>query len=263
MLELALFGHPVAHSRSPVLHAAFARQTGIAARYRAIDVADGDLARAVKAFVAQGGRGANLTLPFKFAGLDLCANLTPRALAAGAINLFVVEADGSLTGDDVDGLGLVRDLSVNHGLELRGSEVLVCGAGGAARGCLPALQAAGALVRVVHRDPARRAELAASCPEVEALDYAAVWQAPDLVINATSASLRGEVPPLAPGVLRGAVCYDLVYSPTPTAFQRAADAAGARLALDGWGMLVEQAAESFAVWSGVRPLTGELLGSRP
>lgn len=254
-LELALFGHPVAHSRSPTLHAAFGRATGIALRYRAIDVPDGDLATAVQRFVAAGGRGANVTLPYKFAGLELCDTLTPRALAAGAVNLLSVETDGSLLGDDVDGLGLVRDLTVNHGFNLRGAEVLVCGAGGAARGCLPALQAAGALVRVAHRDAQRRQDFAASCPEVEVLEYAAVSPGAAFVINATSASLRGEVPPLAAAVLRDAVCYDLVYADEPTAFLRAARAAGASSALDGWGMLVEQAAESFAVWTGVRPDT--------
>jgi shikimate dehydrogenase len=255
-LELALFGHPVAHSRSPALHAAFGRAAGFDLRYRAIDVPDGDLATAVQRFVAAGGRGANITLPFKFAGLDLCTTLTPRALAAGAVNLLSVEADGSLLGDDVDGLGLVRDLTTNQGFDLRGAEVLVCGAGGAARGCLPALQAAGAQVRVAHRDAARRQDLAASCPEVEVVEYAAVTPGAGFVINATSASLRGEVPPLAAAVLRDAVCYDLVYADEPTAFVRAARAAGARTALDGWGMLVEQAAESFAVWTGVRPDTG-------
>jgi shikimate dehydrogenase len=272
MLRLALFGHPVAHSRSPEVHAAFGAATGITLRYDAIDVpsaSDGAraLGRALNAFIAAGGRGANITLPFKRDALSLCATLGEAARRAGAVNVLVVDERGAVRGENTDGSGLVRDLAVNHGVALAGKRVALLGASGAARGAAVALLAAGvAALAVANRDQ-RRAEglardLARDATRLAARDYPALAAGGyDLVVNATSASLAGELPPLPAGVLApGGVAYDMVYAGTPTPFQRWAADQGARLALDGWGMMVEQAADSFALWTGTRPDTRAVLG---
>lgn len=276
MLRLALFGHPVAHSRSPEVHAAFGRQCGIALDYQAVDVpsaSDGlrALSRAVAAFVAAGGRGANITLPFKRDAFALCVaprvesvrTLSPAARRAGAVNTLVIGAEGALHGENTDGAGLIRDLCSNHGVALTGMRVAVLGASGAARGAAAALLEAGVAELVVaNRDPARAAGLARDFahPALRAGTYAALAAGRyDLVINATSASLAGTLPPLPDGVIAlGGVAYDLVYAAAPTPFQRWAADAGAALALDGWGMMVEQAAASFALWTGVQPDTAAL-----
>jgi shikimate dehydrogenase len=271
-LKLALFGHPVAHSRSPEVHAEFGRQTGIALTYEAIDVPSAtDGARAIKraldAFVAGGGRGANVTLPFKRDALALCATLGDAARRAGAVNVLVVDAGGAVRGENTDGSGLVRDLVANRGIALAGRRVALLGASGAARGAAVALLGAGvAAVAVANRDQ-RRAEglardLGRDATRLAVRDYAALAAGGyDLVVNATSASLAGELPPLPEGVLApGGVAYDMVYADAPTPFQRWATDQGARLALDGWGMMVEQAADSFALWTGVRPDTRAVLG---
>lgn len=272
MLKLALFGHPVAHSRSPAVHAAFGAATGVALDYQAIDVpsaSDGvrALRRALDAFIAGGGRGANVTLPFKRDALRLCASLGDAAARSGAVNTLVIGPDRVVHGDNTDGAGLVRDLTVNRGLALAGERVALLGASGAARGAAVALLDAGvAELAVAGRDPARRAELARdlAAPALRVGDYAALADGRfDLVINATSASLAGLLPPLPAGVLaRGGVAYDLVYLDAPTPFQAWAHDGGAALALDGWGMMVEQAAASFALWTGVRPDTAAVRGWR-
>lgn len=261
MLSLALFGHPVGHSRSPEVHAAFGRALGIPLHYALIDVTDGELGAALAAFIAAGGRGANVTLPFKQRALALAQRLTPRAAAAGAVNALKVEDDGSLSGDNTDGAGLVRDLEQNHGITLRGAALTLLGGSGAARGALAALLAAGAVVRVADRAAARRDALARDFPQATIADYAALAGGhATLLINATSASLRGELPPLPAGTLApGGTAYDMVYADPPTPFQRWAQAEGAARALAGWGMMVEQAAASFEFWTGQRPATRELL----
>jgi shikimate dehydrogenase len=260
MLKLALFGHPLGHSRSPELHAAFGRALGIPLHYALIDVADDAFEAALAAFVAAGGRGANITLPFKQRALAAATRLTPRAAAAGAVNALKVEDDASLTGDNTDGSGLVRDLEQNHGIALRGSAVTLLGGAGAARGALAALLEAGASVRVAARDAAQRAALARDFPAARVGDYATLAdRRAMLLINATSASLRDELPPLPAGALApGGIAYDLVYADAPTAFQRWAQAQGAARAPDGRGMLVEQAAASFEFWTGRRPATAGL-----
>lgn len=271
-LKLALFGHPVAHSRSPEVHAAFGAAIGIALGYEAIDVpsaSDGAraLKRALASFVAAGGRGANVTLPFKRDALALCATLGDAARRAGAVNALVIDDAGAVRGDNTDGSGLVRDLGTNHGVTLAGKRVALLGASGAARGAAVALLAAGvAAIAVANRDPRRAEGLARDfvrdAGRLAARDYPALAAGGyDIVINATSASLAGELPPLPAGVLApGGVAYDMVYAGAPTPFQRWATEQGARLALDGWGMMVEQAADSFALWTGVRPDTRAVLG---
>ena len=261
MLSVALLGHPVAHSRSPEVHAAFGRALGIPLHYALIDVPDDGLEAALAAFIAAGGRGANVTLPFKQRALAVVTRLTPRAAAAGAVNALKVEDDGSVTGDNTDGVGLVRDLVRNHGIALRGTAATLLGGSGAARGALAALLEAGAVVRVADRDAARRAALARAFPAATVGDYAALARHPaTLMVNATSASLRGELPPLPASALApGSIAYDMVYADLPTPFQRWAEAEGATRALDGWGMMVEQAAASFELWTGSRPATAALL----
>jgi shikimate dehydrogenase len=265
MLKLALLGHPVAHSRSPAVHAAFGRQCGIALHYALIDVADGEFEAALASFIAAGGRGANVTLPFKLRAAAVAQRLSRRAAAAGAVNALKLEDDGSISGDNTDGAGLLRDLAHNHGLALGGLSVALLGGSGAARGALAALLAAGARVRVADRDAARRAKLARDFPAAVVGDYAALAGARvALTVNATSASLRGELPPLPDGVLaEGSTAYDLVYADGAAVFQRWALAAGAARALDGWGMMVEQAAASFELWTGLHPATEELLHRGP
>ena len=261
MLSLALLGHPVVHSRSPEVHAAFGRALGIPLHYALIDVSDDAFESALAAFIAAGGRGANVTLPFKRRALAAATRLTPRATTAGSVNALKVEDDGTLTGDNTDGAGLVRDLAHNRGLALAGARVAVLGGGGAARAATAALLDAGARVALADRNPARRDALAHDLPAATFGDYAALaGGAFALLVNATSASLRDELPPLPAGVLASAgLAYDLVYAPAPTAFMRWATSAGATQVCDGWGMLVEQAAASFELWTGRRPQTRDLL----
>ena len=196
----AVIGHPIAHSRSPFIHARFAAQTGEALRYDAIDVEPGDLVAAVRRFVAAGGRGLNVTVPFKQEAYALAATRTPRAEVAGAVNTLWFEGD-VIAGDNTDGVGLVRDIGVNHGWPLRGCRVLLLGAGGAARGVLaPLLDEGPAEVVIANRTVARAEELCerfARDPRVRASAFEALAEARfDLIVNATSASLAGEVPPV-------------------------------------------------------------------
>jgi shikimate dehydrogenase len=191
----------------------------------------------------------------------VATRLTPRAAAAGAVNALKVEDDGSVTGDNTDGVGLVRDLVRNHSIALRGTVVTLLGGSGAARGALAALLETGAVVRVADRDMARRTALARDFTVATVGDYAALARHPAaLMVNATSASLRGELPPLPAGALApGGIAYDMVYATATTPFQNWAQAEGAARALAGWGMMVEQAAASFEFWTGQRPATRELL----
>jgi shikimate dehydrogenase len=262
----AVVGHPVAHSRSPFIHARFAAATGQRLVYDLIDIPPGEFRERVDAFAADGGRGLNVTLPYKFEALDYAETLTDRARDAGAVNTLAWRADGSVLGDNTDGAGLVRDLEQNLGCALAGSRVLLLGAGGAARGALPALAAAGpGAVVVANRTHARAVALAADFAHrvaVEAREFDALEGRFDLVINATAASIEDAVPPVPARVVDGGtLCYDMMYGAVPTAFLRWAAAAGAGRRADGIGMLVEQAAESFALWRGVRPETGPVLAA--
>jgi len=255
----AVIGHPVAHSKSPWIHAQFARATGEALEYGAIDAPPEGFAAAVERFRAQGGKGLNVTLPFKTEAFAICGETSARAAAARAVNTLVLDRD-RLYGDNTDGVGLVRDLKANCGRAIAGARVLMLGAGGAAQGVLGPLAAeAPARLVIANRTPARAQALAARVPAAEACGFDSLaGQAFDLVVNATSAGLAGELPPLPPGLLAaGALAYDMVYG-RETEFLAMARAAGAQTA-DGLGMLVEQAAESFFVWRGVRPETQDVL----
>jgi len=261
----AVFGNPIAHSKSPLIHAAFARQTGQDMVYSAMLVPLDGFREAVSAFRAQGGCGANVTVPFKEQAYALATSHTPRAQAAGAVNTLKFEADG-LLGDNTDGAGLVRDLVANLGFSLAGKRILLMGAGGAARGViLPLQEQQPASVFIVNRTADKAIALAQSFGEQRNLSgggYAAFSGTCagtfDLVINATAASLAGDLPPLPEDVFApNALAYDMMYG-KDTPFLVFARTHGARTA-DGLGMLVEQAAEAFYVWRGVRPDTASVM----
>ncbi len=257
----AVFGHPIAHSKSPLIHAAFARQTAQDMTYEAILAPLDGFAASVAAFVAAGGRGANVTVPFKEEAYRLASRLTPRAEHAGAVNTLVFGSDGIL-GDNTDGAGLVADLTRNLQRTLNGRRILLLGAGGAARGVIePLLDQQPAALVIANRTVSRAQELAEQFGRgVRASGFEALDGAFDLVINATAASLAGELPPLSPRIFTAdTLAYDMMYGrDTPfLAFARAQGAATA----DGLGMLVEQAAEAFHLWRGVRPDTAPVIAS--
>lgn len=267
MPRYAVLGNPVAHSKSPRIHAQFAQQLGQRIDYTAIQVDPGGFAQAVAQFRAHGGQGLNVTVPFKLEARQLAARLSARAKLAGAVNTLRFEPDGALYGDNTDGVGLVRDISVNLGVALTGKTLLLLGAGGAARGVLgPLLELKPARVTIANRTVPKAKELAeffSAQGEVEGVGYEALaGRRFDGVINATAASLHDEVPPLPEDVFApGALAYDLMYGDAPTAFLRWAGAHGARTLADGLGMLVEQAAESFFIWRGVRPDTAPVIAA--
>ena len=263
----AVMGNPIGHSKSPLIHTRFAQQTGQQLSYEALLVELDDFAAAVARFRAAGGKGLNVTVPFKQEAWALAGRRSQRAERAGAVNTLRLEDDGSLYGDNTDGVGLVRDLKENHAVALAGRRLLLLGAGGAVRGVLePLLAERPAELVIANRTVAKADELAAAFADlgrVRASSFAALeGQQFDVVINGTAASLQGEVPPLPAGVLAAdAVCYDMMYGKEPTPFLRWAAAAGATRALDGLGMLVEQAAESFYLWRGVRPATSPVIAA--
>lgn len=257
----AVVGHPVAHSRSPLIHQLFARQTGQNITYELIDAEPAAFETAVRGFGAAGGKGMNVTVPHKEAAFELVDEISDRAQAAGAVNTISIEGS-KLRGDNTDGVGFMRDLVSNHHQRVEGRSVLVLGAGGAARGILgPLLAAKPRAIVIANRTPERARDLVAQLgapPGLEAAAFANLTDIPafDLVINATSAGLHGEVPPFPKSIVsHETFCYDLVYGVNETPFVRWARKAGAGQAESGWGMLVEQAAESFFIWRGVRPDT--------
>jgi shikimate dehydrogenase len=265
----AVIGNPIAHSRSPMIHAQFARQTGQDMEYgRLLAPLDG-FAEAVHKFRREGGRGLNVTLPFKPEAYALADVRSPRALDAQAANTLRFEAD-SIYADNTDGVGLLRDLEVNLGFQLTGRRILLMGAGGAAQGVFgPLLAARPALLVVANRDVGKAQRLAerfaaaarGTAAQLRAGGYAELTGGSfDLVINATSASLQESVPELPAGVFApGALAYDMMYGSGPTPFLRRAQGLGAARLADGIGMLVEQAAESFLLWRGVRPSTAAVI----
>ncbi len=263
MDRYAVFGNPIAHSKSPFIHTLFARQTQQDMRYDACLVPLDGFAQALKQFFADGGRGANVTVPFKEEAFRLVACLSPRAKLAGAVNTLKLTDDGLLLGDNTDGVGLVQDLRF-HQEELQGRRILLLGAGGAARGALgPLLEQQPAEIVIANRTEAKARSLASHFAElgsVRAQAYAELEGPFDLIINSTSASLAGELPPLDPGLIHGQlVVYDMMYGAGDTAFNAWARQQGAGKVLDGLGMLVCQAAESFAVWRGLRPGTRQVI----
>jgi shikimate dehydrogenase len=265
MDRYCVFGNPIGHSKSPAIHAAFAAQTGQQLTYEARLAPLDGFAAAVQAFIAEGGKGANVTVPFKLEAHKLAQALTVRAQAAGAVNTLHFTEQG-IIGDNTDGAGLVADIVNNAGVAITGKRVLLLGAGGAARGgVLPLREHRPARRGIANRTVATAGELARQFAALGGADvvsgcgFAQVAGPFDIVINATSASLQGDLPPLPDGVFApGTLALDMMYGREPTVFMQYASAHGA-LARDGLGMLVEQAAEAFAVWRGVHPATGEVL----
>jgi shikimate dehydrogenase len=264
MDRYAVIGNPVAHSLSPRIHAWFASTTGQTLEYGRILAPRDDFVAVASGFLARGGRGFNVTVPFKTEAAAWVDELDPPARAAGAVNTVSVEG-GKRVGYNTDGSGLVADLELNCGETLRGRRILLIGAGGAAAGVLgPLVDREPGCIVVANRTPARADALVArwsvkrSQGAIAAVQFANLRPEFDVVINATSAGLANDVPLLDPAVVRGAFCYDMVYG-AATAFCTWAAAAGARAAVDGLGMLVEQAAEAFAIWRAVRPATAPLL----
>lgn len=264
----AVIGNPVAHSKSPIIHARFAEQTGEAIDYqRRLAPLDGFVA-SVREFIAEGGRGLNVTVPFKLEAHALADTLSPRAAAAGAVNTLRFDADG-IYGDNTDGVGLVRDIEHNLGVTLSGARILLLGAGGAARGAVLPLIAAGPVsLTIVNRTAAKAEVLAgqftqaahdAGCALAGGAPDLVAQDAYDVIINATAGSLDASLPECDPAAFgKNTLAYDMMYGAEPTVFMLHAASLGARTA-DGLGMLVEQAAESFFVWRGVRPESAPVL----
>jgi shikimate dehydrogenase len=265
MDRYGVFGNPISHSKSPLIHRLFAEQTGEQLSYAALLAPVDDFPGFARAFFAGGGMGANVTLPFKEQAVVLADQLSERAFRAGAVNTLKKQDDGSLLGDNTDGAGLLRDLTLNAGLELCGQRILLLGAGGAARGVLqPLLGAAPQSLVIANRTVEKAEQLArefADLGPVLASGYDWIDAPVDLIINATSASLAGELPPLAASLIRPGHtrCYDMMYGREITPFNRWAVAHGALQVMDGLGMLVEQAAEAFFLWRGLRPQTAPVL----
>ena len=260
----ALFGFPVQHSWSPFIHGMFARQTAQDMAYRLIESPPERFRSDVLDFFSSGGRGINVTLPHKQAAAELVNELTPRAQRADAVNT-IVRRDEQLVGDNTDGAGLLADLTRNLDLHWKAPRILLLGAGGAARGAIdPLLSLKPKVLVVANRSTARAQALAdefAEFGDVRACEFSEVGHRRfDLIVNATAASLRGEVPLIPIDVVDGkTTCYDMAYGVGDTPFVTWARRLGAARAEQGWGMLVEQAAEAFELWRGVRPDTAPVL----
>lgn len=263
-----VMGHPISHSKSPIIHARFAEQTGQSITYLAIHVLPGGFARAIADFRSEDGKGLSITIPFKEEARELVDALTPRARRANAVNTILFDESGKTVGDNTDGIGLIRDLQENRKMPVSGRRVLLLGAGGGARGIIgPLLDANPHTLVIANRTPEKAKELArrfaqngpvrgCGLTDLESVSF-------DLIINATSASLAGEIPTIPDTVLRpNGWCYDLMYDISqPTAFVRWGEQRGASRAVDGLGMLVEQAAEAFYLWRGARPRTAPVIAA--
>jgi shikimate dehydrogenase len=271
--KYAVVGFPITHSWSPFIHGLFAKQTGHAITYSRLEVPSESLAERVAEFFGAGGKGLNVTLPHKQAACLIARERTPRAEMAGAVNTLALR-DDVLLGDNTDGAGLVADLTRNLSFEISKTRVLLLGAGGAARGVLgPLLEADPEYLEIANRNAERAVSLAhefSTLGTIHGCGFDAIANTTfDLVLNATSASLQDTIPPIPPSVIGPTtLCYDMAYGKGDTAFTRWSKSAGAGRAETGWGMLVEQAAESFQLWRGVKPDTAPVIaavksGSRP
>ena len=259
-----VIGNPIAHSKSPDIHAEFARQTAQHMVYERILAPVDAFAASVHSLIGQGFKGANVTVPFKLEAHALATSLTERAQAAGAVNTLKFDGD-RIIGDNTDGVGLVTDIVANAGVALHGRRVLLLGAGGAARGViLPILAESPEQLVIANRTVSKAEELVAqfaSKGTLAASDFGVLHAPFDVVINATSASLSADLPPVAAEVFgAGSLAYDMMYGKEPTVFMQFASRHGASTR-DGLGMLVEQAAESFKLWRGVRPATASVFST--
>lgn len=263
----AVVGHPISHSKSPRIHSLFARNTGEPVEYTAIQAPLEGFESTVREFFERGGQGLNVTVPFKEQAWELAEQRTARAENAGAANTLYQDQDGALVADNTDGAGLVRDLRDNHRVTLAGARVLILGAGGAVRGVVgPILAQKPAAVTIANRTVARAETLVqlfsedAGDTRLAACGFEQPDAPYDVIINGTSASLQGDLPPVSEKVIGvDTVVYDMMYSLQTTTFNQWALDHGARHVFDGLGMLVEQAAESFRVWRGVMPETAPVI----
>lgn len=262
MDRYAVFGNPIEHSLSPIIHTQFAKQTGLSIQYDKILAPIDNFAHSAKAFIDQGAKGFNITVPFKIEAFNLATELSVNAKTAGAVNTIKVNGN-NLIGENTDGVGLVNDLTKNLSIDLNNKTVLILGAGGATRGILlPLLKQTPKRLMIANRTASKAEQLA--------LDFSThgktcgfglnkIKDTPvDVIINATSASLDGQMPMIANGVANGAICYDLMYG-TQTPFMDWAKANNAKMIVDGLGMLVEQAAAAFEFWTGKQPNTQEVI----
>ncbi len=267
MDRYGVIGNPVEHSKSPQIHTAFARQTGEQLDYSKITCEPDAFNDCVRAFRDAGGKGLNVTLPFKQQAFELADDISGRARLAGAVNTLTFSEDGEIHADNTDGAGLTNDLKRNLGLELRNMDILILGAGGAVRGVLGPLLAEHPRHIVIANRTLEKAILLAdqfsNIGQIQGCDYQELGtQAFDLVINGTSMGLTGGMPELPENLLKSnATVYDMAYGDDATVFQTWGETRGARLSANGLGMLVEQAAESFYLWRGIRPQTGPVLAT--
>jgi len=263
MDQYAVFGNPIKQSKSPFIHTLFANQTAQQLSYTSIEPAVDEFIGMLNHFFADSGKGCNVTSPFKEQAFQYAQQLTERATLAGAVNTLKLTDDGIIIGDNTDGAGLVLDLKNNH-INLQGARILLIGAGGAARGvCGPLLEESPKEIVIANRTFSKAQTLAAIFDDlgnINASDFSQLKGDFDLIINSTSASLHGEVPAISPEVVRPETAiYDMAYSAQITPFNAWAKALGARLVVDGLGMLVGQAAESFAMWRAIKPSARQVL----
>lgn len=262
--KYAVMGHPIGHSKSPQIHQQFAKQCGLDIGYTAIDVAPGTFAEAVKDFQEKGGKGLNITVPYKLEAWELVNRRSGRAQLAGAVNTIKFNHNKTLFGENTDGVGLVRDITQNLNTQLKDKTILILGAGGAVRGILgPILDQQPNTLHIANRTVSKAEELKilfADKGQITASGFDEINQTYDVVVNGTAASLQGDLPPLPDKLFNdNALAYDLMYANEPTAFMIWASEHGAKNSVDGLGMLVEQAAESFFIWTGKRPETKEVI----
>ena len=261
----AVFGNPIEHSKSPFIHTRFAEQTGQQLIYTAELVDAGDFNQAVARFAENNGKGLNITVPFKQDAWQLATQRSQRAQRAGAVNTLVINGTGDYFGDNTDGIGLVRDLVNNHRLQLEGKTILIIGAGGAVRGVIePLLDSKPAALTIANRTKEKALQLAEDFSDLGNIKACGLDEfgtsSYDIIINGTSASLSGEVPALpATLITENTFCYDMMYATEPTPFMHWARLHGAKHVVDGKGMLVEQAAESFRLWRGCEPDTAPVI----
>lgn len=255
----AVFGNPIAHSKSPQIHSLFAEQTKQQLIYTAELAEVENFDQHIAEFVKDNGKGMNITVPFKQQAWELSTKRSERAERAGAVNTLIVKEDGSYFGDNTDGVGLVHDLTKNHQLELKDKRILILGAGGAVRGVIePIMEKNPAELVIANRTVEKALQLAKDFSDLGKISGCGFdeleGQSFDIVINGTSASLHGDLPPLPDSLFNNNACaYDMMYAAKPTVFMEWASQHGAEKVFDGLGMLVEQAAESFNLWRGVQP----------
>jgi len=261
----AVMGNPIAHSKSPQIHQQFAEQSGEQLSYEKVKVETENFADAIADFYRNNGKGLNITVPLKEEAFRLATRLTERAQRAGAVNTLILHAENNYTGDNTDGVGMVNDLTDNHNIELRDKDILILGAGGAVRGVLePVIKQQPARLVIANRTKERAENLASDFSDIAKIEVCEFSQLAgqqfDIIINGTSASLSGELPPLPDMLFKAeAAAYDMMYGKEDTPFMQWAKQNQATTILDGLGMLVEQAAESFYCWRQVRPKTKNVI----